>query len=127
MFKDQKSKIQKEEKSDVLYKIDNPDSQATYIGETIQKLGSRIYQHQYDCKSNKPPDRLSPLAIHSIDNGHTFKFKDAEILTTKKNTNRKLQIYEVNQIIKFEQSICNNKSDVKDQSSSYNLIKMGFE
>ena len=70
---------------------------------------------------------LSALAKHAIENKHQFKFDEMKILVNERNKT-KLQIHEVNQIIKFEQNVCNDKSDKKDYSNTYyNLIKMGFE
>lgn len=127
MFTNLKSKISKEDKSGVVYKIDCADCEATYIGETIQKVGTRKCQHMNDSKKQSNNKNISALAKHAIDNKHNFKFDDVKILVNERNKT-KLQIHEVNQIIKFEQNACNDKSDKKDYSNTYyNLIKMGFE
>lgn len=127
MFTNMKSKIAKEDKSGVVYKIDCSDCPATYIGETIQKLGARKCQHINDSKKQPSSKNLSALAKHAIDNQHGFNFNDVKILVNERNKT-KLQIHEVNHIIKFEQNACNDKSDKKDYSNTYyNLIKMGFE
>lgn len=127
MFSNLKSEIPKENKSSVVYKIDCEDCEATYIGETIQKLGTRKRQHMNDTKKQSNSNNLSALAKHAIKNKHNFKFDEMKILVNERNKT-KLQIHEVNQIIKFERNACNDKTDKKDYSNTYyNLIKMGFE
>lgn len=123
MFSKLKHPLKKEENSGLVYKIDCDNCPVTYIGETIQKLGERVKQHEYDCK--KPTEqinRMSALAKHATFNNHTFKTNDPVILKRERNK-FKLQIHEVNQIIRFENTACNDKSDKKDYTTAYhNLI-----
>lgn len=62
--------------------------------------------------------------VLTAENKHSFKFDEAKILVNERNKT-KLQIHEVNQIIKFESNACNDKTDKKDYTNTYfNLIKM---
>lgn len=122
LFSKLKSKIPIDEKSGLVYKIDCKHCNAVYIGETIQKLATRKYQHQCDCKK-QITKTSSALAIHAKENDHTFDFDNAKILK-QENNKLKLQIHEVNQIIRYENNTCNKKTDKKDYTNTYiNLIK----
>lgn len=121
-FKNLKSQLQIGQKSDVVYKINCKNCNVVYIGETTQKLTKRMKQHQYDCKTIKQQANISALAKHARSNKHEFDFENTKILKIEQNK-IKLQIHEVNQIIKYEQVACNYKSDKKDYTNSYcNLI-----
>lgn len=125
-FTNLKSKIPKGQTSGVVYKVDCDDCNASYVGETTQKLCVRMAQHEYDSRKTHTTKNHSALAKHAINNKHKFKFDDVSILAKERNKT-KLQIQEVNQIIKYESTVCNDKSDKKDYSNAYyNLIKMGF-
>ena len=122
MFANLKSRINPDDKSGLVYKLDCANCSAIYIGETIQKFGVRKSQHCCDC--NKPLTKFSSaLAKHAKNNDHGFKFDEGKILKRERNKT-KLQIHEVNQIIKFESNACNEKTDKKDYTNTYvNLIK----
>lgn len=122
MFTNLKSRIKDDDKSGLVYKIECADCDAVYIGETIQKFGKRKGQHKNDC--TKPLNKFSTaLAKHARNKKHQFKFDDGKIMKREKNKT-KLQIQEVNQIIKFESVACNEKTDKKDYTNAYiNLIK----
>lgn len=62
------------------------------------------------------------MATHTYNTGHSFNFEKPNILKFERNK-LKLQIQEVNQIMKFEDKVCNFKTDKKDYSNTYyNLI-----
>ena len=84
MFTNLKHKIPKTDKSGVVYKIDCKDCSATYIGETIQKLGERVKQHQQDCNKSINSN-ISALAKHSLSQQHNFNFDDVKILINERN------------------------------------------
>lgn len=46
-----KSQTPKNKISNVVYKVKCADCQATYIGETCQYIGNRMYQHNYHIKN----------------------------------------------------------------------------
>lgn len=84
----------------------------------------RLKQHEYDCKTLKHQTNTTALAKHAISNKHEFDYQNASILKTEQNK-IKLQIHEVNQIVKYEHVACNYKSDKKDYTNSYcNLIRL---
>lgn len=122
MFTNLKSRIKTDDKSGLVYKIDCAECNAVYIGETIQKFGTRKHQHSTDCQ--KPLNKFSSALVkHAKYKNHHFKFNDGKILK-RENNKTKLQIHEVNNIIKFESVACNEKTDKKDYTNAYiNLIK----
>ncbi|XP_055855794.1 uncharacterized protein LOC129919021 [Episyrphus balteatus] len=124
-FVNTKKKINKIDNSGVVYSIKCNDCTKLYVGETIQKLGSRIDQHKNECKKvieGSNTKNVAALAEHVKQYGHSFDFDGAKILKFERNK-LKLQIQEVNQIIKNEQIVCNYKTDKKDYTNTYyNLI-----
>lgn len=124
-FANLKPRLDKKQKSDVVYKIQCKQCNAVYIGETTQKLGTRAKQHEYDCKkklNSTTTNNLSALAKHARNNKHEFDFENVQILKTERNK-FKLQIHEVKQIVKHEKTACNDKKDKKDYVNTYcNLI-----
>lgn len=85
-----------------------------YIGETLQYLSKRIYQHKYDVQ--KQSDETA-LASHVMETGHLFDFNRPKILASENNT-RKRKIREAIEIIKHDNSI-NFKRDSENLSRAY--------
>lgn len=110
-----KQPIEKADLSGVVYDISCESKDVRYIGETIQKLGSRTGQHKNDCKPDnlaKLNKKRTALAYHVKKSGHQFDFDIHKIKILKHERNKtRLQIQEVNQIIIHEDSVCNYKSD----------------
>lgn len=122
LYTNLKHKIPEHEQSGVVYKIDCKNCPKAYIGETMQKLSSRIKHHKYDVKSTKKAN-TSALADHSKELRHEFNFENAAILKHEGNK-RQLQIQEVNQIILHGDKVCNYKTDAEHISPLYfNLVK----
>lgn len=77
-----------------------------------------MHQHEYDITSSKADDKISALSKHARRNRHNFDFEEPKILVSERN-HTKLLINEVNQIIKHNETACNDKTDVKSYSDSY--------
>lgn len=107
-FSNLKSRLPKEEKSGCVYKINCNDCDRVYIGETIQKLGSRLKQHKYDVEKSKKPS--TALADHAKSNNHSFNFDDCNILCRERYKQR-LRLQEINHIIANDSLTCNFKTD----------------
>lgn len=96
LFSRTKSKINKEEKSNVVYRIpcngDKSDvCQKVYVGTTMNKLKTRISSHKSDHKAKqKPLEQKTALAAHCTLTGHIPNFDGVEILTEEKNYSRRL-------------------------------------
>lgn len=125
-FANMKQKLPKKENSGLVYKIPCKNCDKIYIGETIQKLAKRLDQHENECdkvaSGTANLKKVAALAGHTHETNHTFDFDKADILKFERNK-FKLQVQEVNQIIKHEQNVCNFKTDKKDYTNTYyNLI-----
>lgn len=122
LFTNMKDKIPPKEQSGLVYKIDCKDCNKCYVGETVQKLCTRITQHQRDVKAGDSFSLKTALVKHTVDLKHSFDFDNVSILC-KENVKRKLQLQEINQIIAQRNLACNFKSDCVDISPAYfNLI-----
>lgn len=120
-YSKKKDPIPDSELSDVVYKIDCNDCSAVYIGETAQRLKTRMQQHKSTVNTTTAPK--TALAKHAKDNGHVFDFDGVTILE-RNRFKRKLQICEVNHIIFNQDNACNFKSDTAHISPTYfNLLR----
>lgn len=106
-FANMKAKQSLLEKSGCVYKLECTDCDKIYIGETQQKLGKRVYQHQYDVEKKKTS---TALAAHSTIQKHKFDFDNVSILC-RERIKQRLQIQEINHIIQNEEKTCNFKTD----------------
>ncbi|XP_075148807.1 uncharacterized protein LOC142238661 [Haematobia irritans] len=97
-FSKTKSKIKKEDKSNVVYKIkcngnDSDTCQKVYIGTTKTKLKTRLSGHKSDQKAtDKPLEQKTALAAHCTLTGHKPNFKDVDILTQETNYKRRFTL-----------------------------------
>ena len=73
----EKTKKNKLENQNVVYKIDCHNCSATYIGQTSQLLKTRTSQHKNNVRNL---DKKSALANHVLDTGHTIDFTNIKIL-----------------------------------------------
>lgn len=64
--------------SGLIYEIPCTDCVSIYIGQTKQKLVTRVGQHKRDCRyfSNSSSTALSE---HHFENEHTFNFDETRI------------------------------------------------
>lgn len=96
LFSRTKSKIDKNDKINVVYKIpcegDGSDiCQKVYIGTTKNRLKTRISAHKSDQKATqKPIEQKTALAAHCTLNRHKPNFDKVEILAQEKIYSRRL-------------------------------------
>ncbi|XP_046485286.1 uncharacterized protein [Neodiprion pinetum] len=86
LFSRLKDKVEKEDRSGLVYRI--PCSCGKwYVGQTRQKLKTRVRQHKLDCRPEKSiKNNKTALAEHHfVEDGHNFQFEDVEILDLEKN------------------------------------------
>lgn len=117
-FSKMKQKLETKDKSNVVYKVKCKDCSTDYIGKTTQKVGIRMHQHDYDTNSSKADDKISAISKHVRETDHNVDFSKPKILVSERN-HTKLLINEVNQIIKYKETACNDKTDIKSYSDSY--------
>ena len=73
--------------SNVIYKINCDNCNASYVGQTCRRLGVRIKEHH---RKYCEEDKNSSLFIHKIDNNHTINFHNVKILDSESNTGKRL-------------------------------------
>ncbi|XP_044577776.1 uncharacterized protein LOC123260626 [Cotesia glomerata] len=92
----------------------------TYVGQTKQRLGKRLKQHEYDCRTvNILKNNNTALAQHHFDTGHIFEFGKIKILDMeccgkKRNLSEMIFIH-LNDTV-------NLKTDTENLSNHYNFL-----
>lgn len=111
----------REKSSDCVYRIDCLGCNKVYVGETTQRLETRIKQHEATVRSQSEPK--TALARHAKSTGHALNFDDVHVLEHN-NNKRKLQICEINHIILNQHIACNFKTDTASIAPAYsNLLR----
>jgi hypothetical protein len=72
-----KDKCPKEEMSDIVYKIPCENCPAYYVGQSSKSMAVRLHQHKLALRR---VDNLSQVAMHAVENNHTFSWQSASIL-----------------------------------------------
>ncbi|XP_044744802.1 uncharacterized protein LOC123306745 isoform X2 [Coccinella septempunctata] len=105
--------------SGLVYGVGCSNCDAIYVGQTCQYFGSRLRQHQLDCKRQSEATALSQ---HAKNEGHLFDFENAKILT--KETNWFKRSFKEMLLIRKHPNSVNSRSDIGSLSIAYsNLIK----
>lgn len=73
--------------SNVVYKIDCNDCDASYVGQTGRRLATRLRKHQVNI--NKPPDFLPVVSNHRL-LGHDFNWNNTIILDEELSYKKRL-------------------------------------
>lgn len=124
LFTKTKDKIDKNNQSNLVYKIPCGNCTKVYIGQTKQLLKKRLYNHKLDCRPyNINKNEMSALAKHHFEYGHNFKFEETQILDREHNLQKRLISEMVH--IKSNKNAVNVRSDTQNLSCIYNnLIDM---
>lgn len=97
-FSDTKSKINTEDKHNVIYQIEcegnnNEKCGKLYVGTTKNRLKTRMSAHKSNIKCrNENETQKTALAEHCRRNNHTPNFENIKILQTESNYNRRLTL-----------------------------------
>ncbi|XP_071575957.1 uncharacterized protein [Temnothorax nylanderi] len=78
-----KDRLATEKETNVVYKIDCENCDASYIGQTKRHLETRVKEHFNDTK--KHDSNFSVVSKHWIQNDHNFKWSDPKILHKERN------------------------------------------
>jgi GIY-YIG catalytic domain len=90
LFTNTKDKIDKNKKSNLIYKINCTDCPSVYIGETSKYLETRLKRHKYDFENkNNNKSTKTALVRHCIDTNHTPQFEKATILDYERGQKRR--------------------------------------
>ncbi|XP_011304147.1 uncharacterized protein [Fopius arisanus] len=125
---------QKFNRSWVIYKISCSGCSACYVGQTVEKLKTRLRRHKNDCSPGKSKSQNSPnksetttptgktsLVSHHIATGHEFLFDQTEILDAQSHPT-KLDVSEVVQMYIYKKHIVNHRKDTKNLLSVYSYV-----
>lgn len=118
LFSKIKDKTPKNETSGVIYQVNCKDCNAIYVGQTGNKIRTRMYGHKHDVTDTS---RIGcKLAEHSKTTKHSFDFENVSILDTEKQKFKR-EILEMIYIKKsFKNGNCINcKNDVDNLSKIY--------
>lgn len=122
LFTNSKDKVAVADQSGCVYSIPCKDCDKMYVGETIQRVGTRTKQHQYDVdnahKVNKP---TTALVKHVKATKHDFDFDGVHVLC-RERIKRRLQLQEVNHIVMNEARTCNFKEDTDGVTPMYHNL-----
>lgn len=119
LFHNTKSKLKKEEKSNVIYKIECDGDGSNicpkvYVGTTKTKLKTRLSSHKSDLKAlDKPLEQKTALAAHCAQNNHKPNFNTVKILQEETNYSRRFTLEMLHIIDVPAQKRLNYKQDVE--------------
>ena len=118
LIKRGKDKIDTIKRTDVVYKIECENCNATYIGQTKRHLGTRMKEH--NCNIKKDITSHSVVSLHRTLNDHEFRWNSPTILHQEKNT-RKREIAEMFYIKRHSNAI-NLQKDTESFSGIYDRV-----
>ena len=72
-----------------MYKINCKNCSCSYIGETSKKVGDRLKEHKRNITTAY---EQSQIFQHIRDSGHTFNFKEVQVIQQSKNVHTRRQL-----------------------------------
>ncbi|XP_044755026.1 uncharacterized protein LOC123313980 [Coccinella septempunctata] len=117
LFTKLKDPTPKQFNSNVIYRINCSDCQATYVGQTSQWLKNRISIHKSDIKKQNV---RCALTKHSVDLKHQIDLDSVEIIDKTSSYNKRLIMEMIH--IQREHNSINKKSDVQNLSNIYTFL-----
>lgn len=128
LFSKTKTKIEKEEKSNLVYEIGcNGDGHTVceklYVGTTKTKLKTRLSSHRSDQKAiNKPLEQKTALSAHCTLKGHTPNFERTRILQEENNYNKRFMLEMLHIINVPAEKRLNYKRDTENCAQIYRNV-----
>ena len=117
-----KDKNLKLNNSNVIYKINCDNCNASYVGQTCRRLGVRIKEHQ---RKYREEDKNSSLFIHKTENNHTINFHNVKILDTEINTGKRLFTEAL--YIHTQKNFMNKQFEITKLPKEYSILINNFE
>ena len=117
-----KDRNEKLEKSNVVYKINCNNCNASYVGQTCRRLGVRLKEHR---KKYSDEDRNSSLHIHRIENNHTINFDTVKILDYE--TNKGKRLFSEALYIHTQKKYMNKQFEINKLPKEYSSMINNFE
>ncbi|XP_071576680.1 uncharacterized protein [Temnothorax nylanderi] len=119
IIKSGKDKLDKDNETELVYKMDCSDCDAIYIGQTKRHLITRVKEHQKDIK--KHDSNHSVVSKHRVSCGHNFKWAETDIIHKEKNT-KKREIADKMFLIKKHSNTINLKKDTENLNPIYDKV-----
>jgi len=124
LFSNTKSKINDEEKSDLVYGIKckgdgNNNCDMIYVGTTKTKLKTRISAHKSDQKNKNETQYKTALAEHCLKQHHCADFDNVKILQQEQHYSRRLMLEMLHIIDVPSERRINYKADVDNCANAY--------
>ena len=122
IYPNKKDKIDKMEKTDLIYSIQCKSCEKVYIGQTGQTLCKRMKQHSYDFTNRfKKRKAVSGAVEHSRETGHIFDYSSPKILQMETHLGKRLTL-EMLHIITSNQTSVNLKTDIEGLCTTYQQL-----
>ncbi|XP_071581446.1 uncharacterized protein [Temnothorax nylanderi] len=118
IIKKGKDKLNKDRETDLVYRINCGNCDASYIGQTKRYLKTRINEHRNDIK--KDEGSRSVVSKHRAFHQHDFKWLEVDILH-KENNVRKREIAEMF-FIKNQANTVNLQKDTENLNPIYDKV-----
>lgn len=123
LFKSAKDKVDKTKICNVVYEIpckgtENQKCSKIYIGTTKRSLDVRLKEHENDIKKEKS---TTGIAQHMLNHGHSPDFVKTRVLDIENKHNKRLTLESL-RIRQNEHITMNNKEDVDNISTTYDLV-----
>lgn len=83
-----KDKLERNQNSNIIYKINCSSCDASYVGQSSRQLSTRISEHQRNFRQDR--GRQSVVSKHRGDFGHDFVWNDVEILDIERFYHKRL-------------------------------------
>ena len=115
IIKKGKDKLDRDHETELVYRINCGNCDASYIWQTKRHLQTRIKEHQNDIK--KDNGCRSVVSEHRLSCQHDFKWSDVDILHKEKNV-RKREIAEMF-FIKNQANTINLQKDTENLNPIY--------
>lgn len=107
IIKVQKDKNNISSNSNVIYKINCKDCNASYVGQTKRQLQTRIKEHINNIKLDSA--KHSVISEHIVEEKHTFDWKGTKILDVEANYHKRL----ISEMLHIKEQ-CNGLNSNKD-------------
>ncbi|XP_055857065.1 uncharacterized protein LOC129919958 [Episyrphus balteatus] len=122
LFTNTKSKIEKEQQHDIIYKIgcsgkEGESCNLIYIGTTKRSLETRLIEHKADIRNKRESTGLSQ---HIIETGHSADFDNTTIMDKEKRTNKRYKLESLRIQHNIEKTM-NTQEDRDKTIASYSL------
>ena len=113
-----KDRLALNKETNIVYRIDCENCDASYVGQTKRHLETRVGEHCKDIK--KHSSNHSVVSKHRLHNNHNFKWSEPKILHRECNT-RKREIAEMF-FIKKQKDTINLQRDTENLNSVYDGV-----